>query len=76
MARVQALPSASIELVELLSVAPMGLDAALAAAVVEAPELAADPAMAAGLVERQGTLLRFRHELARQAVESACGPGR
>jgi DNA-binding CsgD family transcriptional regulator/type II secretory pathway predicted ATPase ExeA len=74
--RVHALPAATVELIELLSVAPAGLDLAVAAAIVDGPALAADAAITAGLIERGGSLLRFRHDMARRAVESSGTPER
>lgn len=74
LARVRALPAATIELLELASVAPAGLDLSMAAAIIDAPAQAVDAAIGAGLLFSDGTLLRFRHEMARQAVESACAP--
>ena len=64
LARVHALPAPSAELVELLSLAPAGLEIGIAEAVVEAPALAADAAVVAGLIEADAGRLRFRHETA------------
>ncbi|KPF48501.1 hypothetical protein D621_16230 [beta proteobacterium AAP51] len=74
--RLAGLPSDCIDLLELVAAAPGGLELELASAILEAPELVADAAIAAGLLAREGAVLRFRHEVARQAVESGCGPGR
>lgn len=76
LARVHRLPPEAVELVELLGVAPAGLDLSVLGAIVDAPALAADAAIRAALVEADGSLLRFRHETARQAVLSGTPPGR
>jgi tetratricopeptide (TPR) repeat protein len=70
LARVRALPSETIRAVEQLSVVPRATPMTVAVQLGVRPEVAAE-AERRGLLEVDGTGLRFRHELARRAVERA-----
>ncbi len=74
--RAAALPDSARELLELVSVAPAGLEASIAEHVFEDSTIDVDRCTRAGLLMRQGELLCFRHDLARQAVASQCLPER
>ena len=74
-ARAAALPDAARELLELVSVSPVPIELDVLEAVVEDARAAAACCASAGLLQRDGELLRFRHELARRAIEAALEPG-
>jgi DNA-binding CsgD family transcriptional regulator len=76
LARVAALPEDARDVLQLVSLAPTGLEVSVLEALLEDGGGAIDAGVAAGLLERDGPLLRFRHELARSSVEQACGPQR
>lgn len=74
----QALPlaGAARDALELAALAPGGLALATMGAVLDAPEQAVAPGVAAGLLVNRHGRVGFRHELARQAVEAALPPPR
>ncbi|MGH8795583.1 MAG: ATP-binding protein, partial [Caldimonas sp.] len=61
---------------DLVSVGPAGLEAGVIDAVIDSADAALGECTAAGLLQREAGVLRFRHELARQSVHSACDPAR
>lgn len=72
LARAQALPAAVREVLDLASLAPGGLEPAVFDALFDDAPAAIDLAICAGLLDLQhDKWVRFRHELARQALESA-----
>jgi DNA-binding CsgD family transcriptional regulator len=73
-ARAAALPAAARELLELVSVSPVPIELDVLEAVVEDARAAAASCASGGLLQRDGELLRFRHELARRAIEAALEP--
>ncbi|MER5638879.1 LuxR C-terminal-related transcriptional regulator [Kitasatospora sp. NPDC002227] len=72
LARAVALGAARRGALEAVAVFPDGAPAAL----VPAPAEAVDACVEAGVLEAEGSLVRFRHELARLAVEESIPPGR
>ena len=72
LARLAPLSDAARDIVELVSAAPAGLEPDVIDSIIEDSSAALGEAIAAGLLQREGTVLRFRHELARQSVQSAC----
>ncbi len=76
--RIGRLPAEAQTLLEAVSVFPRRAERGWALHVAELGdgEDAVDAAVAAGLIEDAGTHLAFRHEIARQAVETALRPGR
>ncbi|HLL10741.1 MAG TPA: AAA family ATPase, partial [Rubrivivax sp.] len=75
-ARIAPLPPAARDVIEILSVSPTPLELAVLEAVLEDAPTAVALCTAAGLLLEGGSSLRFRHELARRAVEAALPPGR
>lgn len=76
MARVVALPPATRRALEVLSVMPTGADGALLRAMLDSAALRAlDEAERAGIVTSPGDRIRYRHEIARRAVESSLSGG-
>jgi DNA-binding CsgD family transcriptional regulator len=63
-------------LVEVVSIAPGQLEQRIVAAVSAGDDATLDECLAAGILRLDGGALRFRHELARQAVEGALSPAR
>ena len=63
-------------MLEVVALAGPRVDPALVEAVVGAPPSAIDELLAAGLLAGDGDRLRFRHEIARLAVEQAIPPHR
>ena len=76
LARVAPLPPEARDVLELASVAPVQIDVEVLDAVVDDAHGAIELCTAAGLLRLDGGALRFRHELARRAVESSLSPGR
>lgn len=76
LARARALSPDVRDLLELASVAPSQLEIEVLEAVVDDARAAAAACVAAGLLHDDGGVLRFRHELARRAIEAALPPGR
>jgi len=76
LARVAPLPPAARELIELASVSPIQIEVELLDAAVGDARDAIALCTAAGLLRLDGGTLRFRHELARRAVEASLSPGR
>lgn len=74
LARAVMLPAESRELLDLASVVPSHLEPELLDALVPDAERALAPCLTAGLLQRREHGVQFRHELARQAVESALAP--
>jgi tetratricopeptide (TPR) repeat protein len=76
LARVARLPAMPRRVVEAVSVAPrsLGIDHALAIAGGSPDDI--DSALAAGVLVGDGHSLRFRHELARAAVDASLSPAR
>jgi hypothetical protein len=73
-ARTAALAPAPRRSLELLSCAPEGVSAELLAA-LDLPHAAVEALAATGLIDRRGSGLAFRHEIARSAVLDAVAPG-
>ncbi|HEX6947776.1 MAG TPA: AAA family ATPase [Acidimicrobiia bacterium] len=76
LARVSQLGERSRRVVEGVSVAPRSLEIAHALAIADASPDDVDAALSAGVLVGDGHALRFRHELARAAVEDALPPAR
>jgi len=76
LARAAPLPTSARDLLELVAVAPAGLELAVVDAVLEGAAAAVDECTAAGLLQHAGAALQFRHELARQSIEAALAPER
>jgi DNA-binding CsgD family transcriptional regulator len=76
LARAAPLPPEARDVLELASVAPGQIDVAVLEAVVDDAPAAIELCTAAGLLHLDGDVLRFRHELARRAVEAGLPPGR
>ena len=74
LARAARLSPSAREVLDLVGMAPNGLEADVLGAVLDAPAAAVDECLAAGLLQRDGDTLRFRHELARASIEAGCGP--
>ena len=74
--RAAPLSHAAREKLNLVSVAPAGLEVEVIDAIVGSAAAALDECVAAGLLQREGGVVRFRHDLARQSVQSACDPSR
>jgi DNA-binding CsgD family transcriptional regulator/tetratricopeptide (TPR) repeat protein len=74
LARAVALMPAQRRCLELLSCAPEGVHGELLAA-LHLPQEAVESLAATGLVDRRGSGLAFRHEIARSAVLGAIAPG-
>jgi DNA-binding CsgD family transcriptional regulator len=74
-ARAAALPAAARELLELVSVSPVPIELDVMEAVVDDARSAATQCAVAGLLHIDAATLRFRHELARRAIEAALDPG-
>jgi DNA-binding CsgD family transcriptional regulator len=76
LARLLPLPESARDVVELTSISPAPLEVEVVDAVVDDAPSAIAACTAAGLLVQQGPALRFRHELARQAVEASLPAGR
>jgi DNA-binding CsgD family transcriptional regulator/tetratricopeptide (TPR) repeat protein len=76
LARVSRLSPEARGLIDLVSIAPGGLEPRVAAALVEAADVALDEAVERGVLVLEGDRLSFRHELARLAAEGAIPAGR
>jgi DNA-binding CsgD family transcriptional regulator len=76
LARVAPLAAEARDVLELASVAPAQIEVEVLDAVVEDAQAAIAQCTAAGLLHLDGGSLRFRHELARRAVEASLSPGR
>lgn len=76
LARVGRLPGPTRRAVEAVSIAPRSLELERVATLVEVPMDSVDAAVGAGVLFGDGVRLRFRHELARAAVEASIPPGR
>jgi DNA-binding CsgD family transcriptional regulator/tetratricopeptide (TPR) repeat protein len=75
--RVRRLSSSARQLCELLSVVPGQFELSMLQAIAEQPVVEAiDLCVSAGMVELNGTFLRYRHELARQAIEDGLSVSR
>lgn len=65
------------EALDLVSVSPTGMEPEVIDAILDGADAALAECVEAGLLTRDGTgALRFRHELARQSVLTACDPER
>jgi DNA-binding CsgD family transcriptional regulator/tetratricopeptide (TPR) repeat protein len=76
LARIAPLPPEARDVLELASVSPVQIEVEVLDAVVDDAHAAIAACTAAGLLRLEGGALRFRHELARRAVEAALPPGR
>ena len=76
LARVAPLPRAARDVIELASVSPTQVEVEVLDAVVDDSRASIALCTAAGLLGLDGGALRFRHELARRAVEASLAPGR
>ncbi|HZF79516.1 MAG TPA: LuxR C-terminal-related transcriptional regulator, partial [Rubrivivax sp.] len=76
LARIAPLPAAARDVIEIVSVSPTPLEVAVLESVVDDATTAIALCTAAGLLLQVGSSLRFRHELARRAVEAALPPAR
>ncbi|MCI0545499.1 MAG: AAA family ATPase [Actinobacteria bacterium] len=76
LARVARLGERPRRVVEAVSIAPRSLDIEHATALVGGTVEHVDAALGAGVLIGDGRLLRFRHELARSAVEDSIPPAR
>lgn len=61
---------------EMVAMSPQGLNVEVVDALLEGSGAAIDECLRAGLLCRDGALLRFKHELGRDAVAAACAPER
>jgi DNA-binding CsgD family transcriptional regulator/tetratricopeptide (TPR) repeat protein len=75
-ARVARLEEAPRRVVEAVSIAPRSLDVGHALSLVSGADVDVDAALASGVLIGDGKTLRFRHELARSAVEESLPPAR
>lgn len=71
LARAALLSEAARDLLALVSVAPAGLEDAVIGAVLDGVAPALDECQHAQLLHREGSVWRFRHDIARQAFEAA-----
>jgi DNA-binding CsgD family transcriptional regulator/tetratricopeptide (TPR) repeat protein len=71
LARAAGLPAAAREVLEAAALLGTIVEVPLLAQVTEAPAAMVDELLAAGLLRGDGAALRFRHEIARQAVAEA-----
>lgn len=76
LARVSRLSAAARGLVDLVSIAPGGLEPELAAPLIDGAGAALDEAVERGVLVLAGARVSFRHELARLAIEEAVAAGR
>jgi DNA-binding CsgD family transcriptional regulator/tetratricopeptide (TPR) repeat protein len=76
LARVSRLAPTPRRVVEVVSAAPRSLHMEVASSIAEASLDDVDSALEAGVLVGDGPLLRFRHELARSAVEESLPPAR
>jgi DNA-binding CsgD family transcriptional regulator/tetratricopeptide (TPR) repeat protein len=76
LARVSRLSSEARGLIDLVSIAPGGLEPGVAAGLVEAADVGLDEAVGRGVLVFERDRLSFRHELARLAAEDAIPAGR
>src|SRR5690606_26229211 len=76
LARASRLSESARRLVQVVATAPRSLELAVALEVAQALPADADEAVAAGVLLAQGDRLRFRHELARSAIEAVTPLGR
>jgi DNA-binding CsgD family transcriptional regulator/tetratricopeptide (TPR) repeat protein len=76
LARVDRLGDEARQIVEAVSIAPKSLDMEQANLLADTGSVGIDQAVGAGVLLAEGTVLRFRHELARAAVEGAIPPWR
>ena len=76
LARAAPLPADARDVLDLASVAPAQIEIDVLDAVIDDAREAIAACTAAGLLHLDGTVLRFRHELARRAIEAALAPGR
>ena len=76
LARAAPLPPEARDVLELASVAPAQIEIEVLDAVVDDAHGAIAACTAAGLLRLDGRALRFRHELARRAIEVSLSPGR
>lgn len=74
--RLDTLPAPAVALAHAVALCPGGLEFALLRRLHDDPAPALDALVAAALCDAAPPLLRFRHELARRAVESAVPPSR
>jgi len=76
LARAARLSPEARDVLELASVVPTQIELELLDAVVDDAPAAVAACAAAGLLHLDGAGLRFRHELARRAIEAGLAPGR
>jgi DNA-binding CsgD family transcriptional regulator/tetratricopeptide (TPR) repeat protein len=76
LARVSRLPEQARALVDLVSLAPGGLEPEIADQLLEGLGAALDEAVGRAVLVFSGSRVAFRHELARLAIEAAIAPGR
>jgi DNA-binding CsgD family transcriptional regulator len=76
LARAAPLSANARDVLDLASVAPAQIEIDVLEAVIDDAHEAIAACAAAGLLHRDGAVLRFRHELARRAIEAALAPGR
>lgn len=72
--RAAALDAVAREVLDLASIVPRAIEVALCEAVLPASAAGMEACLASGLLRAEGRTLRFRHELARVAVEGAVAP--
>jgi DNA-binding CsgD family transcriptional regulator/tetratricopeptide (TPR) repeat protein len=77
LARVARLPPAAREVLEAVSVFPRRAETAIVEEMVASPfEAGVDACIERGMLNLEGAMLRFKHELARRAVEACVAPSR
>jgi DNA-binding CsgD family transcriptional regulator/tetratricopeptide (TPR) repeat protein len=76
LARVSRLPEDAHGLVDVVSIAPGGLEPDLASQLLDGLAGALDEAVGHGVLVLDGSRVAFRHELARLAIEETLAPGR
>jgi DNA-binding CsgD family transcriptional regulator/tetratricopeptide (TPR) repeat protein len=77
LARAARLPPAARELLEAVSIFPLRAETAIVAEIIQqAFDTAADACVERGMLNLEGAMLRFRHELARRAIEASIAPAR
>ena len=73
-ARAASLPAAARQVLHVVAIVPAHADAALVDAVLAPAVEMVDACVASGLLVAEGRKLRFRHELARTAIEASIPP--
>jgi DNA-binding CsgD family transcriptional regulator len=76
LAKAGRLSTGARDVLDLVGMAPAGLETEVLDAVLGASAEAIDECLATAMLQRDGAWLRFRHDLVRESVEADCGPQR